>query len=138
MPYISIVELLMMLYCNKIMSVENYLSILSFEVMTVNVIKFNVHVLNMILNCIWLWGSNSGALDNMESPLHCHYSLVHSDLGPIYLSNRSIEKLLILDTWNHITVWKLFVLRIITWSYRYSIIIISCLKPYNCLQKKWL
>ena len=40
------------------------------------------------------------------------------------------------NTWYYIIVCKLFVLKVVTWSYDclQRIIIISYLKPYNCLQ----
>ena len=56
---------------------------------------------------------------------------------PIYGSNKSVWKLLVLDknTWNHITVYELFVLRIVTRSYNCLWrIIINYIKPYNHLQ----
>ena len=46
----------------------------------------------------------------------------------------------LLFTWNHIIVWKLFILKIVTWSYNgllsiiIIIIIISYMKPYNCVE----
>ena len=59
---------------------------------------------------------------------------------PVYVSNWSVWKLLVLDrkTWNHITVDKLFILIIVTSIYTYlpMMVIISYLKPSNCLQKR--
>ena len=38
------------------------------------------------------------------------------------------------NTWNDLIEYKLFVLRIVTWSYNYlKMVIISDLKPYNCV-----
>ena len=42
--------------------------------------NFKRGVLNMTLNCIQQWGSSSGAQGDVESPFHCHYSQVYSDL----------------------------------------------------------
>ena len=42
---------------------------------------------------------------------------------------------LLLFTWNHIILWKLFVLRIVTWSYNGLLIIIIYLKPYKKKKK---
>ena len=62
----------------------------------------------------------------VKSLLHCHYSKVHSDVELLYLLEYHLcRKLLVLDknTWNHISIYKLLVWRIVTWR-------------YNCLQKR--
>ena len=90
------------------------------------------------LNCIWLWGFSPRALESVELPYCCYYSQVHSDpvvsISLIYGSYRSVKKLFVFDkislnhvivfnrnTWNYITIYKLFVFRIVT-------------RNYNCLQ----
>ena len=75
---------------------------------------FKRGIMRMTLICIWWWGSTSGVC------LHCHYSLVHTELfGLIYRANSSIRKLFVLDrnTWNYTTVLKLFVFDRNTWIY---------------------
>ena len=50
-----------------------------------------------------------------------------------------LEKLFVLDrnTWYHMIVYKLNVLRIVTWNYNCLLkIIMSYLRPYNCVQTK--
>ena len=89
------------------------------------------HILGMALNCIQWWGSSFGELESVDN------SQVHVDLSEFHVSNKSVWKVFVLDrnTWNHITMCKLFVLRIVTWSDNYLLlIIIIYLKPYNCLQ----
>ena len=72
--------------------------------------------------------------------------------SPINRLNRSVWKLFVLDrnTWNHITMCKSFILKIVTWSHNCSlriIITIICLKticfrwkylkPYKCGQTNY-
>ena len=61
-------------------------------------------VLDMILNCIWCWGSNSGALGNIEYPFIViipKFILTQSGstcLDPVYGSHRTIWSITILET----------------------------------------
>ena len=120
--------------------------------------KKGVYVLGMTLNCIWLWVFK---LWGIQSPFHCHYSQVHSDPDWWYLLGycqwvkyiclkiisligicesisvcrtndyHQIELLFERNTWNDKTVCKLFVLRIVSWSYDWLFRIITYLNPYN-------
>ena len=83
-------------------------------------------VLSTTLNCLWWWNSSSGI----------------KILGTILLYANTYYYYyywIAIVTWSHIIVYKLWILRIVTLNYSYlpMIIIISYLKPYNCL-KKWL
>ena len=104
-------------------------------------------VLGMKLNSIWWWGSISGALGNVNSPLYWYY---------LYRSNRSTWKLLVLDrntwnhvimckllvvdriTWHHMTEYKFYALKIITWNYNYLQMNMRYLKPCNNLKKDFI
>ena len=44
-----------------------------------NTLQNKSEILSMTLNYITRWGSRSGDLGSLMSPLHCHYSLVYSD-----------------------------------------------------------
>ena len=86
----------------------------------------------MAPNFIWWWGSNFGALWNLEDSfvaIVLRFTLTSGD--SIYESNRSVWKLSNKNTWYCVTV-KSFVWRIVTWNYNHllRIIIISYLKPY--------
>ena len=99
--------------------------------------------LGMTLNCIWWWGSSSVVLLSVEHlfiGIIPRFTLTRSGsicLDPVYESNRSIWKLFVLDrnTWFHITECKIE-LRMVPWRYNslLKIIIISYMKPYNCVQ----
>ena len=72
----------------------------------------------MTLNCIWYWGSYSGALGNVEyhfiaiTPRSTLTRSGRTRSGLIYASNKSILELVAFDrnTWNHSAEWRLFLL----------------------------
>ena len=95
-------------------------------------------ILSMALSWIRCWGSTSGALGSAWDPFVA--SIPRSTLtwsnntsqDPINESDRYFCDLLVFNgnTWIHITVSKLFVLRIVTWScncWQSITRIISCL-----------
>ena len=97
-------------------------------------------VLSKKLDCIWQWGSSSGVMASLEYSfivLTLRSFLTRSGSAcqdPIY---KFVWKLFVLDinTWYHITVRELFVIRIVeTIIFILRIIIFSNLKPDNCLQ----
>ena len=45
------------------------------------VYPLEIGVLDITLKCIWWCSSSFRSLKNMESLVHCHYSLVHSGCG---------------------------------------------------------
>ena len=72
----------------------------------------------MTLNCARCWRSG------MCGVLLCHYSQVHSDQEWLYLlENHQWAKLILLaldrNTWNCITLDKLFILIVVCWMYNY-------------------
>ena len=75
----------------------------------------------MKLSCIHWWSTSSGDLESEE------YLFVAINLSSIII-HIQLEYLI---SYN----WKLFTLRILSWSYNCFLrIIISYLKPYNCMQ----
>ena len=77
--------------------------------------------MSMILNHLWWWGFSSGILMSVKSLfiIITHWFTLSASTcqGLIYEFNKSVWKLLVLDrnTWYHITVCKLIVLRIVIW-----------------------
>ena len=107
---------------SEILSFYLYIHILIFTYITYKNTPKKRGILNMTINHIWCWGSNSGALRSVEYSFIAWSTLTQTDstgLSPIYRSNRSFWKLFIfsMNTGYHITVCKLFVLIIVTWSY---------------------
>ena len=54
--------------------------------------------LGILLNCIWWWASNPGAVGNVENPFIAITSMSTLIQGSIYGSNKTIQSFIILET----------------------------------------